>query len=237
MSDRRAKRERRLKHPAMRTKAIVAAITISIAAIIILTYLDTQSNRTSQNPLSSIQLPGSSYTTIQQSGVTSNSTLNITFNIVNDESEGNNGYWALGNYTKHVYAVEVQDGNFNAIVTSYGTWRTVKGAPSPGNGTIEPANGSGTFTETYFAGIPGRLNYSRKLEGYVGAYNYNGTSLDLLSQSGPSYQNFNWPYLYFQTSGQYITLYKLNATFTYGNQTYAVTCNIANCTSKGNIIT
>lgn len=159
-------------------------------------------------------------------------TLNISFNIINDTAAGRYGFWALGNYTENVYASYGGNLGYNAIVTFHGTWRSVKGARSPVTGALEPANGSGQFIDIYNAIIPGRLNDTLKLSGYVGTFNDGGTfKLILENQSNQTRPAvFNWLGHYFGTSGDYVSFLNSNAVFMYDNQTMEILCGPANCT-------
>ena len=207
------------------------AIMVLGACLIILAAIFSALQSSQPLPVSTSSTSVQSSTTTYQVSVPKShnpsnaTTLNITFNIINDTAEGGYGYWALGNYTENVNAILGNLG-YNAIVTAHGTWRSIKGAPSPITGVKEPINGSGRFTEIYDAIIPGRLNDTLMLSGYVGTFNDGATFPFLLEnrsrQTRPAH--FNWPLLYFDTSAEYISILNSTTVFTYGNQTYSIVC-------------
>ena len=112
-----------------------------------------------------------------------NASINITFNVINDEYSGSYGLWALGNYTKNIRAMPIGNYSYLAKVTENGTWRTFNGLKSPGKGLIEPSNGAGVFHEVYYAQVPGDLNSTLKSYGFIGTYNFNGSYQRLLAFS------------------------------------------------------
>src|SRR3989344_8667242 len=71
--------------------------------------------------------------------------LNIKHKVTNDEDSGNVGYWALDNYNKQVQVWQVSDGTFYAVARYAGDWQTFAGAKSPGAGTVQGNDASGTF--------------------------------------------------------------------------------------------
>ncbi len=165
---------------------------------------------------------------------------NMTFGVCNDEASGNGGYWAIGNYTKNVQLRYLGSNTYLGKVTLNGTWHTIHGARSPGNATIEPANGSGTFYGVWYAQIPGKLNTSLTSNGFIGSFNFNGTYSDLLkpngNQTGPS-NVYNWLYYRLDASVAYIHLINDTTHFTYMNQTYTSTLVNNTFVSKGDIVT
>lgn len=176
-------------------------------------------------------------TVIKAANPSSANTFSITFNITDDLASGTYGYWALGNYTRTVSASLDGNNTYYAIVTSRGTWRSIKGARSPITGVPEPINATGNFIGVYNAMIPGRLNTTLKLNGYVGTFNDSGTFADLLknqsSQPGDSALNtFNWEALYLNTTPEYMNLISSYTIFDYGNQTYVLDCVPSGCSSS-----
>lgn len=160
--------------------------------------------------------------------------------MLNDQNNANHGYWALGNYTKHIYATPAGNGTYFAIISLNGSWRTVKGVKSPNAGIPEPSNGTGTFSSVYYADVPGRLNTSNMLSGFIGTFNFNGTIGNIFNQTPPRTQ-LNWAAAYFSTSVEYINIISENTIFVYKNQTliqdYNYSINNGSVVSYGDIIT
>ncbi len=169
-----------------------------------------------------------------------NASINITFNVINDEYSGSYGLWALGNYTKNIRAMPIGNYSYLAKVTENGTWRTFNGLKSPGKGLIEPSNGAGVFHEVYYAQVPGDLNSTLKSYGFIGTYNFNGSYQRLLAGEDPASQ-FNWTTRYFGTANPYINILSINLTIMYHNQTYQYhynqSTNNSQPVSTGDIIT
>ncbi len=221
-------------------------ILVTIAVLVILLVLILLGGNSAQKGGPQAHGAGTVQTTAVQfsipanNGTRNSSTLNITFKVINDQNNGNHGYWALGNYTKHIYATSVGNGTYLATITLNGSWRTVKGAKSPNAGVPEPSNGTGTFHSVYYALVPGRLNTSNMLLGFIGTFNFNGTVGNILNQTPPRDQ-LNWAAIYFSTSYEYINLLSENTSFVYKNQTliqdYNYSKNNGAPVSYGDIIT
>ncbi|MHB8910784.1 MAG: hypothetical protein ACYDAA_18065 [Syntrophales bacterium] len=148
--------------------------------------------------------------------------LNVSYKVINDEDSGNVGYWALDNYNKTLQVWQAPDETFYVVARYTGQWQTFAGALSPGLGTIESKDTSGTLQGGYvatfaFSGIinPGDL----KANGNIGTYDFGGTKADILlgtygaGQTGPlspvsvldlyfpgytsfNYINWGWTYHY-----------------------------------------
>lgn len=161
-------------------------------------------------------------------------TLNITYEVSNDMSLGAYGYWALGNYTKRIYAMPVGNNSYLATVSFYGTWRSITGARSPVTGLPLRTNATGNFIAVYYALIPGKLNTSLELSGDIGSFNAGGTYALLLENESKqmNYSNtdvFNWPSLYFSSSIEFLQVFNASDMFHYGNQTMLISCNDHTC--------
>ncbi len=163
--------------------------------------------------------------------------------MLNDENYGNYGYWAIGNYTKHISVTQMGNSTANhsylAVVTFNGTWRTIKGLKSPNAGTTEQSNGTGTFTSTYTAMLSGKLNTSYMLSGFIGVFNLNGSVANLLNQTGPR-DPFNWTTIYFGTNNDYMNILSENSVFIYKNESYIEAFNYSkngSILSYGDIVT
>ncbi len=175
--------------------------------------------------------------------------LNITLKITNDEIVGRYGYWALANYTRTVEAYPMLSPNSSNYSGAYllmvdlnGTWRTFAGALSPGNGTLEPLNGSGPFYVKYYAIEDYALNRSAQLSGYAGEYSLNGTTDDILkgryaNQTGISPSTFHWTVRYFNFSGSVNLTKSYVSAFTFGTQAYVITVNQTGTHTSGDIVT
>ena len=120
-------------------------------------------------------------TIMKASNPSSASSFDITLNITNSLAIGNYGYWALGNYTQTIYGIQTGNTTYSILSTYKGTWRSIKGARNPITGQLEPTNASGTFTEVYNATLPGKLNTTLKLNGYIGTFNDGGTFADIVA--------------------------------------------------------
>lgn len=171
------------------------------------------------------------------------SIANITFNVCNDEGYGSGGwYWSIGNYTKNVQIKSIGNNSYYVMVTFNGTWATVAGARSPNNGITEPANGSGTFHEVYYAQVPGQLNRSMTLNGFIGSFNFGGTTADLRklygTQSGDP-TPYLWSVPYLHTTPPYFKIIGANATFLYGNTAAMVSTinSSAGMVDHGDVVT
>lgn len=94
---------------------------------------------------------------VNAGGVPHGSTLilNINYKVTNDEDSGNVGYWALDNYNKHVQVWQSPTGTFYAVTRYNGNWNTFAGAQSPGAGTLQSKDASGTFQGGYVATFTG----------------------------------------------------------------------------------
>ncbi len=122
---------------------------------------------------------------VNSGGVPSGSVLvlNVTYKVINDEDSGNVGYWALDNYKKHLQVWKVPDGTFYAVARYVGKWRTFETALSPGTGTPEEKDASGTFQGGYIATFTftGTFNPDNlKKKGKIGTFDYGGSKADVL---------------------------------------------------------
>ena len=108
--------------------------------------------------------------------------LNISYKVKNDEDSGNVGYWALGDYNKQAQVWKTPDGNFYIVARYVGKWHTFEGALSPGLGTLESADASGSFEGGYTATFTGTFDPTGeyKVKGYIGTFDFGGTKDDVL---------------------------------------------------------
>jgi len=107
--------------------------------------------------------------------------LDISYYVTNDEDSGIFGYWGLDSYTKSLQVWETSPGNFYAEAQYIGTWRTFRGALSPGLGMTQEKDASGNLIGGYTATFTGTFSPgSQKVKGYIGVYNYGGTKADVL---------------------------------------------------------
>ncbi|MCZ7356788.1 MAG: hypothetical protein O8C66_12055 [Candidatus Methanoperedens sp.] len=150
-------------------------------------------------------------TFVNDRGVPSGSKLilDISLKVTNDEDSGNVGYWALDNYNKIVQVWKVPDGSFYAVVKYDGKWQTFKGALSPGNGSSQLKDASGTFKGGYIAIFNGTFDPgTRKTKGSIGSFNFSGTKADILlgtygaGQTGIT-PTFNYLSAYFTGVGDF----------------------------------
>lgn len=131
--------------------------------------------------------------------------LNITYKVTNDEDSGNVGYWALDDYNKHVQVWQAPDGTFYVVARYAGTWQTFAGALSPGEGTPESQDASGTFE----GGWVGTFEATEMISspayptfGNIGTFDFGGSKDDILlgtygaGQTGPA-KPFEWMSVYF----------------------------------------
>ncbi len=230
-------------HAAVKNSRYVLAAIALLAVLLVLTLAGKNTAQVSSattQPANSIQATPVHFSIPANNKPGNSSRLNITYNILNDEDYANHGYWAIGNYTKHINATFIGKGTYLAEITLSGSWRTVKGAKSPNAGVPEPANGSGTFNSIYYVLVPGRLNNSNMLSGFIGTFNLNGSIGRILNQTQPRY-SFNWTSAYFGTANEYINLVSENTIFVYQNQTliqdYNYSRNNGTVVSYGDIIT
>lgn len=130
---------------------------------------------------------------VNAGGVPSGSTLvlDITHKVTNDEDSGNVGYWALDKYNKHVQVWQAPDGTFYAVARYAGKWQTFAGALSPGAGTTQSKDASGTFEGGYTATFTATSGCTSAF-GNIGTFDYGGTKADVLlgtygaGQTGPT---------------------------------------------------
>ena len=144
--------------------------------------------------------------------------ININHKVTNDEDSGNVGYWALDNYNKQVQVWQVSDGTFYAVARYAGDWQTFAGAKSPGAGTVQGNDASGTFQGGYTGTFT--ATSCTPTFGNIGMKDYGGTKADILlgtygaGQTGPTtpfsylstycsgynndfnYNNWGWTYHY-----------------------------------------
>jgi len=142
--------------------------------------------------------------------------ININYKVTNDEDSGNVGYWALDNYNKQVKVWQVPDGSYYTVAKYIGKWQTFAGALSPGIGTPQTNDASGSMQGGYTATFdaPSCISAFGNLE----SKDFGGTEADVLlgtygaGQTGPTpysflggycngYENFNlnnwgWKYSY-----------------------------------------
>ncbi len=151
--------------------------------------------------------------------------LNLNLKVKNDEDSGNVGYWALDDYQKHIQVWNESNGTFYSIVRYEGKWRTFAGALSPGNGTNETKNATGTFHGGYVATFNGVFDPgSQKTHGSLGTKNYNGTVADILKgkygngQTGPA-TPFDWVSAYFANTTNF-TQTEWGWRYSYRSQTW-----------------
>ncbi len=242
MPKKHANRIHKGKKP-MRQIWIAIAIVLCVYIVVFASTLAKPSKSYSVNAASSNHSFQSStvspITSLRAGNISAAESFNITFNITNDLAYGVGGYWALGNYTRHVLVVQNGNRSYYAVVESEGTWKSIKGARNPVTGIPEQENATGNFISIYNATLPGVLNTSLKLNGYVGKYNVGGTFADILeNQSDQLKVNitpFNWPKEYLSTSAEYMTLHRAETIFTLGNQTMIIRCigSNDNCTFSG----
>jgi len=174
---------------------------------------------------------------------TATQSMNISLKVYNDEMPGMFGYWALGNYTRTVKAYYIGNSSYYLIIGLNGTWNTFAGALSPKNGSVQPANGSGTFNVAYTA-IESNvtLNKSAQLSGYIGAFNLNGTQQDIANQtynnqSGISNNTFSWTQRYFGFQGVPQIYGNYSAVFKYNSETFSIRINSTKESVIGDIVT
>lgn len=234
-----AKRSRRAKATPAKSKGRnsnavpIAIVIVAALALYVLIYV---SNAPVQN-----MVPSNGTLVTTAAPLAPRPALNITLNVTNDEVTGRYGYWALANYTRTIKAYQEQNGSYILSIMLRGTWTTFAGAVSPtSNTTIEAINASGPFEITYTAS-PGNatLNSSADLNGFIGTFNANGTSTDIMKQMyadqrGPP-DSFGWSQRYFGTNAIQILDYM--GVFGYQNQTYSVIFNGTYANVTGNIAT
>ena len=154
--------------------------------------------------------------------------MNITLNITNDQFADNTyGYWALANYSRNIRAFAITSNSYYITISLNGTWRTFAGVKSPGSGTPEPKNGSGTFNVHYSFSIFGNLNTSVQLNGSLGRYNLNGSYKGIegqvfQEQNASVASPFAWLDKYFGTNLAMRSSNNYSSVFTYRNQTYVI---------------
>jgi len=170
-------------------------------------------------------------TFVNAGGVPDGSTLilNINYKVANDEDSGNVGYWALDNYNKHVQVWQAPDGTFYAVARYDGNWNTFAGALSPGVGTLQSKDASGTFQGGYVATFTGTFSpRTQKTNGNIGTFDFGGTKADILlgtygaGQTGSSstfsylsayftgvtgFNEFNWGWTYHYKSQSWNNFY------------------------------
>jgi len=113
--------------------------------------------------------------------------MNVWYNVVNDEAQGNNGWWALKNYVEDVMVW--QDPNFSSgfyvLMSDVGTWTTFAGAITPGSSyKAQVAGATGLFQGTSLWGFDAKPPYATKF-GFLGTHNYGGSKANVLANVGP----------------------------------------------------
>jgi hypothetical protein len=218
--------------------AVLCVYAVIFAATVSKSSLGLDSMPLHPNPTTTIEIPTlqatSTVVPITAVNPPDANTLNITYEVSNDMSLGAYGYWALGNYTKRIYARPVGNNSYLATVSFHGTWRSITGARSPVTGLPLRANATGNFLAVYYALVPGKLNTSLELSGDIGSFNAGGTYALLLENESAqmNYSNtdvFNWPLLYFSSSIEFLQVSNASDLFYYGNQTMLIGCNDYKC--------
>jgi hypothetical protein len=104
--------------------------------------------------------------------------FNVTYKVINDEALGNQGYWALQDYNRHVQVWQSPNGKFYWESQFEGKWTTSAGALSPGNGITQTAGGSGTFK----AVLDGTFEATGYTPGFgnLGTHDFRGIMGDVL---------------------------------------------------------
>jgi hypothetical protein len=165
--------------------------------------------------------------------------MNVSYRVVNDESPGSQGFWALQDYTRYVQVWRMPDGSFSWTSQFVGRWTTFAGALSPGAGIAQVAGGSGMFMGV----LNGTFTSSSYIPvcGYLGMHDFGGTEADVLSTSGQTGTPASWSPAdtYFPGAAAdgwstWVTS-AWSYTYRYGHQTF-VNDFLAQ-TAKGDIIT
>ncbi len=116
--------------------------------------------------------------------------LNINYRVVNDEDSGTVGYWALDDYVKTVQVWLEPDGKTYYAVAKYvGTWNTFAGALSPGSGTNESSDATGSMFGGYAATFT--ANGVTCKNGNLGTFDLGGTQSDIMLGTYGKGQNGN----------------------------------------------
>ncbi len=219
-------------------------VTTILLALHNITYSNANQANATAHQISIITIPVTTVAVPSNVLVLGPQVLNITLNITNDEIVGRMGYWALANYTRTIKGYRILSANntYFLIISLNGTWRTFAGALSPGNGIVEPANGSGTFLIRYSAIEPYPLNNSAQLYGSLGNFNLNGSANDIVkgmyaNQTGISPSSFQWTRRYFGFIGGLNITKNYTGVFSLGNQSYSIIINQTGERAKGDILT
>ena len=132
----------------------------------------------------SVLATGATTITNPPTGASGSPVLTISYQVINNEDSGLNGYWALDSYTKTITIWK--DANFasnhqyDAYASYSGTFCTFEGAKSPVAGVIEPNDGCGTMT----GAADFTFTYSGEIDNtYIpdAIYDLGGSKEDILS--------------------------------------------------------
>ena len=112
--------------------------------------------------------------------------LNITLKTTSGWSWSPNGMWSLRDLVEHAQVWQTGPDSFYFVGSWEGKWHTLSGIPSPGSGTPQGHDGSGTvqgrLTATFSAPAVNPNNWP--VRGFIGTFD-NGGTLDDLGQLLP----------------------------------------------------
>lgn len=132
--------------------------------------------------------------------------LDISYTAQNDEDSGIVGYWALDHFREHLKVWNLADGSFYALKQYDGIFASPQGALDPGTGThVQNESSFGVVTGGYVAIFNGTFAPgTNPTRGNTGAFNYGGTTSDILlntydKQTGAPHP-YDWVSAYFAAS-------------------------------------
>ncbi len=133
--------------------------------------------------------------------VTNKLVLYVNSNVLNDPDSGDQGNWAIDNFTRTIKVWQIGPTSFTAVYNDTGTSSIIAGAPSPKNGVIQPANGTATMvgnTNITFTATGFNSSYDSSLiaNNSIGTLNMKETPADLLANrfnaSAPTQSTLNY---------------------------------------------